>query len=139
VRSRVDDLRLEKAIGEWRRHSAEARLNQAAKTPAQVVRAASYIHLHLFDPGLNAARVRAGCGVRNHNLTTLFHQALGSTLRDYIETLRLEAAAHLLRTLPLDAFWIAAAVGYESYETFCRAFRRHFHCTPGELRKRRAE
>lgn len=139
MRSRVDDLLLEKAIGEWRHCSAEARLCQTAKTPAQVARAASYIHLHLFDPGLNAAKVRTGCGVRNHNLTTLFRRSLGTTLRDYIETLRLEAAAHLLQTLPLEAFWIAAAVGYESYETFCRAFRRHFHCTPGELRKRQAQ
>lgn len=133
---RTDDQLLEAALGECKRCITDPGEGDRAKSPAQVARALAYIHRHLFDPGLNAASVRAGCGVRNHNLTTLFHRTLGITLRDYIESQRLAAAARLLRTLQLEAFWIAAAVGYESYETFCRAFRRRFQCTPSQFRGR---
>jgi AraC-like DNA-binding protein len=107
--------------------------------PVQVARAVLYVHRHVFEPGLNAATVRAGCGVRNHNLTTLFRDTLGVTLRRYIETLRLEAAERLLRTVPSEVFLIAAAVGYDHHETFCRAFRRRFGCTPLASRARAAQ
>ncbi len=129
-----DDRLLAAPLREHLRSLEEARRADWHRYPAQVSRAAAYIHSHLFDRGLNAAGVRSGCGVRNHNLTTQFHRVVGVTLRDYIETLRLHVAAHLLCTVPTEAFWIAEAVGYESYETFCRAFRRHFHCTPSEFR-----
>lgn len=131
---RQSDRLVEAAVGELRRSTEEAGRRHATELPAQVARAVVYVHLHLFEPRLNAAAVRAGCGVRNHNLTTLFRRALGATLRDYIELRRMEAAERLLRTLPVEAFLIAAAVGYDNYETFCRAFRRRFGCTPGALR-----
>lgn len=131
---RQSDQLVEAAVNELRRSAEEAGRRHAMELPVQVARAVVYVHRHLFEPRLNAAAVRAGCGMRNHNLTTLFRRALGATLRDYIEFHRLEAAERLLRTLPVEAFLIAAAVGYDNYETFCRAFRRRFGCTPGALR-----
>jgi len=125
---------LEPAVSALRKSIEEAGMLRAPGLPVQVSRALIYVHRHAFEPGLNAAAVRAGCGMRNHNLTTLFRRALGATLRDYIEGIRLEAAERLLRTVPAEAFLIAAAVGYDSYETFCRAFRRRFGCTPRALR-----
>lgn len=132
--ARYLDRCLDSAVGELRRDIEEAGWRRAPELPAQVARAVVYIHRHIFEARLNATAVRAGCGIRNHNLTSLFRRVLGDTLRNYIEALRLEAAARLLRTVPADAFLIAAAVGYDNYETFCRAFRRHFDCTPGTLR-----
>ena len=128
------DQLLECAVGELRKSIEEAGRGRTPGLPAQVARAVTYVHRHVFEPRLNAAAVRAGCGMRNHNLTTLFRRTLGATLRDYIEVLRLEAAERLLRTVPAEAFLIAAAVGYDNYETFYRAFRRRFGCTPRALR-----
>ena len=128
------DRLLESAVGELRHSIEEAGRRRALDLPVQVAKAVVYVHRHVFEPKLNAAAVRTGCGVRNHNLTTFFHRTLGATLRDCIEGLRLEAAGRLLRSVPVEAFLIAAAVGYDNYETFCRAFRRRFGCTPRSLR-----
>ena len=131
---RGEVLSLEAALGVYRQSLEIAGRGRGASCPVQVARALVYIHGHLFDPGLNAEAVRSGCGVRNHNLTTQFHRTVGVPLRTYIERLRLEVAAQLLHSLPTSAFWIAAAVGYESYETFCRAFRRRYRASPREFR-----
>jgi AraC-like DNA-binding protein len=129
-----DPHSLEAALGEYRQSLEAAGRGRGASCPVQVARALAYIHGHLFEPWLNAEAVRSGCGVRNHNLTTQFHRTVGVPLRTYIEILRLEVAAQLLHSLPTNAFWIAAAVGYESYETFCRAFRRRYRASPREFR-----
>ena len=73
------------------------------------------------------------------HLHRVFRQRIGETPRRYVERLRLEQAAlrlSLLRTSVLD---VALAVGFQSHETFTRAFRRHFGVPPREIRKNGVE
>jgi len=55
---------------------------------------------------------------------------------EYVHTLRLEEAKHMLETgeLPVEA--IANEVGYEDAGFFSRLFRRNVNLTPMQYRKR---
>ena len=63
-----------------------------------------------------------------------FSTAVGETPRRLIERLRLERAAYLLAVTQARVIDIALDVGFESHETFSRAFRRRFACSPTEWR-----
>lgn len=104
------------------------------RLPRDIRQALDCIHQHLFDPALNVGAVRSRCGLRNNNISANFRRVVGLGIREYIESLRLEAAAFLLVRRQVEIFLIAIAVGYENHETFCRAFQRFFRCTPSEYR-----
>lgn len=99
-----------------------------------VAAALRFINHHLFEPELNVNRVKAECGIPGKDLSARFRAETGSTIRKYIEELRLRAARHLLRERELEIYLIALAVGYQHLETFYRAFRRFFGRTPLEDR-----
>jgi AraC-like DNA-binding protein len=102
----------------------------------QVRRLLAVIHRDPFDAALNAAQARRRAGIGNNNASTWFRHHVGTGIREYLEELRLEAAAHLLaqRELDIEVYLIGLSVGYEHQETFCRAFRRRYGCTPSFLR-----
>lgn len=68
----------------------------------------------------------------------LFSVVTGCTMKDYIRARRLsEAARELVHTLdPIPV--IAERYGFESQESFTRAFKRQFRITPGKLRRDKA-
>lgn len=112
------------------------RLPVPAVSHVQVCRLLAVIHRDLFDPTLNAAQARRRAGIGNNNVSTWFRHHVGTGIRDYLEELRLQAAAHLLAQpeLEVEVYLIGLSVGYEHQETFCRAFRRRYGCTPSLLR-----
>jgi AraC-like DNA-binding protein len=93
-----------------------------------------HIHENAFEPALTAQSAKASLGLRNHNVSTHFRHVIGLSIREYIESLRLEAADRLLRVEDLEVYLVAMAVGYDHTETFCRAFQRRFGVTPSERR-----
>lgn len=105
-----------------------------ADLPRDVGEILRFIHDHLFESALNVAAVRQRCGLRNNNVSTRFRAVVGLGLREYIETLRLNAAERLLRGGGLEVYLVSMAVGYDHQETFCRAFQRQFGSTPSERR-----
>jgi AraC family transcriptional regulator len=68
----------------------------------------------------------------------VFRGLLGETPLELHRRLRMERAAwHLLHDdTPVTA--IAFAAGYETHESFTRAFRGHYDCSPSEFRQSRA-
>ncbi len=77
---------------------------------------------------------RSGLSERSFNRR--FKQATGMAPMEYVHTLRLEEAKHMLETgrEPVEA--IAEAVGYEDASFFGRLFRRRVGLTPAQYRKR---
>jgi transcriptional regulator GlxA family with amidase domain len=75
-------------------------------------------------------------GLAERSFKRRFHQATGMAPLQYVHTLRLEEAKHLLETTdePIDA--IAAQVGYEDAGFFGRLFKREVDLTPAQYRKR---
>lgn len=88
----------------------------------------------LFSPGLTVRSLMARCHTRDHNVSSRFKIEIGVGIKQYIESLRMEAARQLLSHGRFSAFEVAHAVGYSHLQTFYGAFRRHFECTPGVCR-----
>jgi len=88
------------------------------------------------DADLSLGALAARARLSPFHLHRLFSQLAGETPRHYTARLRLARAAVLLLTTRDSVIEVALASGFQSHETFCRAFRRHFGVTPREYRKR---
>ncbi len=80
-------------------------------------------------------QVVAMAGIPERTLKRRFKLATGSTLIDYLQNLRVEAAKRLLESgrLPVDE--ISAEVGYEDASFFRRLFKRRCGLTPSRYRR----
>ena len=108
----------------------------AQELPTEAQGMARCIHENLFDPDLSVKTLRARCGIRDNNASSRFRWTTGKTIREYIESLRMEAASLLLTKCDCAIFDIALSVGYNHPQTFYRAFERTFDCTPAVYRQR---
>src|SRR5262245_56081347 len=86
--------------------------------PGDLTSLVGHLHDRLFDPELSVRSLRHWCRLRDHNVSSRFRIFTGWTLKDYIETQRLEAAKQLLRATQLPVVDIAFAVGYRHVQTF---------------------
>lgn len=68
------------------------------------------------------------------NLSRLFRQQHGLSFQAYLQRLRLEKAAELLRATKLPITRIAKRVGYRDVSRFGQHFKRMFEATPVEYR-----
>lgn len=82
------------------------------------------------------AMARAACFSRRQ-FHRLMVQALGETPGTHQRRLRLDRGAWLLLTTRTTILDIALETGFESHETFTRAFRRRFGVTPSSFRRER--
>ena len=104
------------------------------------VRAAlACIDTQLADTTLTASRVANAQGISRRRLDEIMQEAVGSSLTGQIWSRRLTQAATDLadpERAGLSVSQIAFAAGFEDAAHFARAFKRRFHCTPREWRKR---
>ena len=70
------------------------------------------------------------------NLSRLFRQQHGLSFQAYLQRLRLEKAAELLRNTRLPIARIAKRVGYRDVSRFGQHFKRRHGHSPGEWRRR---
>ncbi len=99
----------------------------------QIQRAVDYIEDHL-NGDLNVDVISKVAGFSRWHFQTVFSAAVGDSLKEYIRTRRLTKAMSELASDKriLD---IALDAGFESQESFTRAFKLMFGSTPGECRK----
>ena len=83
------------------------------------------------------AAMAARSGLTERGFLDRFKRATGMAPMDYVQTLRIEEAKHLLETgdLPLDD--IAAEVGYVEPSSFRRLFRKMVGLSPSAYRRQR--
>jgi AraC-like DNA-binding protein len=103
--------------------------------PADIRRVLAYIEENAFDPELNVQRIKLDCRLRDNNVSSRFRFFLGTTIRDYLESRRMEAAAARLMESRATVLEVAFAVGYNNLQTFYGAFRRRYSCTPDAYRR----
>jgi len=106
------------------------------RVPRDIREILDYAGSHLFEEGLNVDAILRACNLRNHNISSRFKLTIGVSIRDYIEGQRMRVASSLLGYPELEIYLISASLGYSHQESFSRAFRRHFGCTPSEYRNR---
>jgi YesN/AraC family two-component response regulator len=96
-------------------------------------RACEYIHAH-FSTNLNLAQVAGAAGVHPVYLGQMFRQEFGQTLGEYLNRVRVLAAAEFLANSdhPLSA--IALDFGFYDQSHFTRVFREITGATPGAFR-----
>ena len=106
------------------------RPSDALPEPVLVSRVRVMIQNQLGDSTLTVRQLAEQAGCTADYLSNLFSIATREHLSSYINRLRVERAAHLLRESSLSGKEIAWACGFSSQSYFIRAFRAHFGQTP---------
>src|ERR671916_408420 len=97
------------------------------------MRALIHIEANL-DQDLSAPALARASGLSASRFHRVFAAEIGETPHVYVARLRLDRAAFYLATQQGPIADIAVAVGYETPETFTRAFVRRFATTPSAYR-----
>ena len=74
-------------------------------------------------------------GMSRSNYSHKFKSVTGFSPASYVQTVRLEEAAHRLMRSDLKLEAIALQTGFADANHFCKVFRRRFHLSPGEFRR----
>jgi two-component system, response regulator YesN len=106
-----------------------------AAFPPIVREAVAYLRLHL-DQRLNLDALAETLGVSPSHLSRICKKALGITLTDYLNRLRIEEAKFLLDHSNDSLSEIAATVGFYDASYFSNVFRKWEQMTPYDYRQR---
>jgi AraC family transcriptional regulator len=96
-------------------------------------RACEYVQAH-FGENLTLARVADAAGVHPVYLGQAFRHEFGETLGEYLNRIRVRAAAERLANSDLPLTTIALDFGFYDQSHFTRIFRRFTGATPGVFR-----
>ena len=89
---------------------------------------------HLADD-LTIAALATRCAMSERTFARVFRDETATTPAAYVESLRLDAARHLLETTDLTVAGVAREVGFRSPERLHRAVKRHLGTTPDRYRQ----
>jgi transcriptional regulator GlxA family with amidase domain len=113
-----------------------ARLAQSRQVDdALIARCQTWIAQH-YDDSAPVAGMTQLSGLAERSFARRFQQATGMAPLEYVHTLRLEEAKHLLESGMASIEAIANDVGYEDAGFFSRLFRRKVGLTPAQYRRR---
>lgn len=124
----------ERVIAE-RRQALASRFRIPPGVTGDVARLLEAIHESVFEPDINVQALRNRSRARDHNVSSRFKAEIGISMRMYIATLRVYAAADLLRTTDWPITEISHTIGYDYLQTFYRDFRKVLAATPGSVRR----
>jgi AraC-like DNA-binding protein len=103
-------------------------------TPRQLRLATDFINRNYARP-LSLEDVARAAQVSVSHLHMLFRTQLGESPHQYLIQKRLRTAGHSLATGKTSIKAVAAEVGYQNAESFCRAFRKFFGRSASEYRQ----
>ncbi|APR79370.1 Transcriptional regulator, AraC family protein [Minicystis rosea] len=90
-----------------------------------------------LDGALDLRALARGAALSPFHFHRVFRGLLGETPLELHRRLRMERAAFSLLHEDTPITNIAFMAGYETHESFTRAFRAHYDCSPSEVRQRR--
>jgi two-component system response regulator YesN len=100
-----------------------------------IERITQFIHAHYSRHELSLAYVADKFHISEVYLSQFFKDQSGSNFSAYLETIRLTRAQEMLVSTELTIRDVADCVGYQSYDTFCRAFKRISGVSAGKYRE----
>ncbi len=100
----------------------------------QVQHGIDFIETHL-DQDISLAQVANEAGISQWHFQRIFKALTNETLKTYIRSRRMANALDKLLTSKQRIIEIAIDAGFESQESFTRAFKKTFGMTPNEYRK----
>jgi AraC family transcriptional regulator, arabinose operon regulatory protein len=111
-------------------------VNNQATLDERVRHAVDLLEEGLKEP-FSLARLASACGLSVSRLAHLFREQIGLPPLQYLEELRLQRAAQLLRSTGLRISEIAEEVGYEEAFYFSSRFRKKFGQPPSHYRQKK--
>ena len=106
---------------------------RAPRNLRSLQRAREYVHAHFAD-NLTLAQVARAAGVHPVYLGQIFRQEFGETLGEYLNRIRVRAAAGMLANSDLPLSAVALDLGFYDQSHFTRIFRQFTGATPGTFR-----
>jgi AraC-like DNA-binding protein len=99
---------------------------------SKIMEAINYIEENLFEP-INIESVGKAINYAPSSFSNLFSAFVGYSVGEYIRYRRLTVAAELLTKEKLSISDIAYECKYDTPESFSKAFKRFFNCTPSQF------
>lgn len=96
-------------------------------------RTREYVHAH-FAENLTLAQVARAAGLHPVYLGQIFRQEFGETLGEYLNRIRVRAAAGMLANSDLPLSAVALDLGFYDQSHFTRVFHQFTGTTPGRFR-----
>ncbi|WP_455715403.1 helix-turn-helix transcriptional regulator [Anaerosporobacter sp.] len=92
-----------------------------------------YIEKH-FTEDITLDFIAKKFGYSKFHLSRMFAESTGKTIHAYIMERRLFEAEWLLKNTDTPIIEIAQMIGYTSQQSFTKAFRQRFECSPASYR-----
>jgi AraC-like DNA-binding protein len=106
----------------------------ASTSPDPLQRAASHLAFRMHCPLRLTYVAQEVAFTSAGNLSRLFRQRYGLSFQGYLQNLRMEKAAELLRATRLSVTSVARRVGYRDVSRFGEHFRRRYKVSPRKWR-----
>ena len=100
-----------------------------------IQKAICYMEEHIYED-INYADVANSVHMSSYNFHRTFSFITGMTANEYIRNRRLSLAAQELQTTDISVIDVAYKYGYESPESFCKAFSRFHGSTPRQAKQK---
>lgn len=94
----------------------------------------SYLAAHRFDPDSTCAALAKEMNLSTRQVHRLCMQYFGAPFRLLQNRIRMDIAAHRLRTTEISVCDLAEELGYASAASFSTAYKRHFGVAPSKDR-----
>ena len=95
------------------------------------------LHIRNTPPAeLSTQSIADALSISTGHLSRVFHQETGKKLVDYLQEVRMEHAARLIRENELTNEEICAAIGYSRLQYFSTKFKEYYGVTLNEYRRR---
>lgn len=101
---------------------------------ARLLKVFTYIQAHLDEDVSLEALARVAC-FSPHHFHRIFRGIVGESVKEHIRRIKLERAAGKLKQTDRQIIQLAFEAGYETHESFTRAFRDMFGMSPTRYRK----
>ncbi len=96
----------------------------------------NFIGNFIKSPDISLEKISKEINLSTTQINRIIKKKTGLTFRQYVITLRMLNATHLLVESQLKIKDIADIAGYNSVHGFYSAFRKKFNCTPEEYRRK---
>ncbi len=103
-----------------------------------IQQAICYMEAHIYED-INYTEVAKSIHMSNYNFHRAFSFIVGMTANEYLKKRRLTLAAQELQTTNLSVIDVAYKYGYESPESFSKAFSRFHGSTPKQAKRKGAK
>lgn len=113
------------------------RADDPASSQARLQVIMQYIHQN-YAQNISLEEIAHYAGVSKSTVLNMFHRYLHITPINYLINCRLNEAALLLSKTEKKIATVSSETGFHNVDYFCRLFKKHYHLTPTEYRKKKA-